>query len=100
MHRKFDGSIKANNRLSQLAAILAAGISRLHRVEARVNGATSGTSCQLSAESPRIQALTASIPLERSRATGVTVTTAVNRGEAIDLGSDLAAFSQEVSTWL
>jgi hypothetical protein len=96
----YDGLISADDRLAQLAAILAAGISRLHRAEARINGATSGTTCQLPPESPPISANLPLIPLERSRATGVTVDRAVNRGEAIDLSSEAADQTQEFSTWL
>jgi hypothetical protein len=95
-----DGSIGGDDRLIELATILAAGISRLHRAEARINGATSGTSCQLPPESPPISANLPLIPLERSRATGVTVDRAVNGGESEVLEPGLAAIEQEFSTWL
>jgi hypothetical protein len=95
-----DGSIRPDQRLSELAAILAAGISRLHRGEARANRATSCTPCQLPAETPPISPNLPLIPLERSHATGVTVDRAVNGGESEVLELGLAANEQEFSTWL
>ena len=99
MRQHFDGSIGPDQRLVELAAILAVGVSRLNLAARRAERGTCGTSCQVPPESPRIQALTATLPLERSRATGVTVGRAVNRAEAIDLGADLADLTQEFSTW-
>jgi hypothetical protein len=98
--QQFDGSIGGDDRLSELAAILAAGISRLHVAQRRAESATSGTLCHISAESPPILANLIAIPLERSRATGVTVDRAVNWDETVDLDADLADPAQEFSTWL
>lgn len=100
MGQHHDGSIGGDNRLTELAAILAAGISRLHRGAARANHATLGTLCQLPPESLPISPNLPAIPLERSRATGVTVGRAVNSGEAIDLSTEAADPEQEFSTWL
>jgi hypothetical protein len=98
--RKFDGSIRPDQRLVELARILAAGISRLHVAQRRAESATSGTSCHFPAESPGISTNLPATPLERSHATGVTVTTAVNCGESGVLETGLAAYLQELTTWL
>jgi hypothetical protein len=92
-----DGSIRPDQRLVELARILAGGVSRLHLAAQRVG---TGQTASHSPDSANFSATLAPIPLERSRATGVTVGRVVNRGEAIDLGSDLTLFEQEASTWL
>lgn len=100
MGKTFDGSIGPDQRLVELAAILAAGISRLHLATARAEAATTGTSSPESRLPSPISPELALLPLERSRATGVTVTTAVNSGEGGVLEPCLAVSEQEYSTWL
>jgi hypothetical protein len=97
VHRTFDGS---DQRLIELAKILALGVSRLNLAGQGAEPKPSGESPRLYPDSRESLGICALTPLERSRATGVTVGRAVNGGESEVLEPVGAQIEQEYSTWL